>query len=302
MAPRRLSELGHPRAPGLYDAEVMQAERTAMFFFEGSLGGKDLLDRWGALGGPALRWLFEGGDREHGEVKEGPIVRRVYVVANSLAVAVRTATPRPCHCRSREMSCGLHRYDRHAECICSAAPKLWQILSLGVDYLALVEIEMLLLSLNVALFLSAFIYLRWSQPSLVRRPCCTSPYLIAASADCPPWKTSPGHTCADFVHACVAWITTASTIPYSRWAWNRCRDVGLPCRYLCGQLSSWCDGLRQWRAKARDACRNRCVWYWDPAAPCGVMGLADVTPAGCGVSGDGGRLADARAAGLPLLW
>ena len=65
----------------------------------------------------------------HGEEKPGPIVRRFYVVINALVVAVMT---------------------------------------LGVPYLALVEVEMLLLSLNVMLFLGAFVYLRWSQPLLAR--------------------------------------------------------------------------------------------------------------------------------------
>ena len=39
-----------------------------------------------------LSWLFEGGDREEqdGIDRHGPIVRRVYVVANALTVVMMT--------------------------------------------------------------------------------------------------------------------------------------------------------------------------------------------------------------------
>ena len=42
------------------------------------------------------------------------------------------------------------------------------LMTLFIPYEALVEVEMLLLSLNVTLFLTAFLLLRWTQPSLHR--------------------------------------------------------------------------------------------------------------------------------------
>ena len=120
---------------GLYDAEVMQGERTMMFFCESTLDGRPTLDLLGGQtkipSGRISTWLFEGGDRDPGDVVErhGPIVRRVYVVANAVTVIA---------------------------------------LTLFIPYEALVEVEMLLLSLNVALFLTAFLWLRYTQPSLHR--------------------------------------------------------------------------------------------------------------------------------------
>ena len=80
---------------GLYDAEVMQGERTMMFFCESTLDGRPTLDLLGGQtkipSGRISTWLFEGGDRDPGDVVErhGPIVRRVYVVANAVTVHPR---------------------------------------------------------------------------------------------------------------------------------------------------------------------------------------------------------------------
>ena len=106
-----------------------------MFFCESTLDAKPVLDRWGGMRkipqSRALSWLFEGGDREDGDGvdRHGPIVRRFYIVANAVVVVLMT---------------------------------------LFIPYEALVEVEMLLLSLNVTLFLTAFLWLRWTQPSLHR--------------------------------------------------------------------------------------------------------------------------------------